>query len=323
VLAAALFLPLCSCAAYWKDHGELVPTDADFPNLVYIKVPKTASSTTGGIVRRVGAKRGLHQARHGWEFEIPNRAYWIHNEPGVWANHANRTWVERHVATLRKPSFKLTMLRDPADRCLSYFIHVRSERYGYENTPENRLRALKNDNACANYQLQYIAPPGFDVEHATPASIAKMLSESYDFVGLDSYFDESAVILSDKLGVGLNDVLYQSAKRSDEGMIDPATGKPLPRHLSMDEEDPLVRDYVASDEWRQRNAGDYALLELVAKSINDSLAGSADLRAKLAHFHKMIAKAKEDCANDSRMERCYWHDNGCGYECLDEIEPGA
>ena len=47
-------------------------------NLVYVKIPKAASSTTAGIARRVAAKSDLGGARDD---------AWIASEPGVWANH--------------------------------------------------------------------------------------------------------------------------------------------------------------------------------------------------------------------------------------------
>ena len=49
-------------------------SQAPFPNVVYIKVKKTASSTTAGIARRIGDKHRLSGA---YDNE------WIQDEPGV------------------------------------------------------------------------------------------------------------------------------------------------------------------------------------------------------------------------------------------------
>eukprot|EP00966_Prymnesium_polylepis_P290363 6707282-Prymnesium_polylepis.1 len=71
---------------------------------------KTASTTTSGIVRRIAFKNNLSGSRE---------SQWITDEPGVWASHATREWVAEKAAALRRPSVYVSMLRDPADRCLS------------------------------------------------------------------------------------------------------------------------------------------------------------------------------------------------------------
>jgi len=158
------------------------------------------------------------------------------------------------------------------------------------------------------------------VDHATRASIATMLKTYYDFVGVDSMFEESVVVLANKLGAHLGDVLYTSAKRSDEGMVDPTTGEPLPRHLPMSEEDPAVQTYAASEEYRRKNAGDFMLVDIVTSSVRDALAGSEKLRRSLEKFHEMKEEVATRCEGDEEaMSVCYWTDNGCGYECLDQV----
>ena len=76
-------------------------------NVVYIKMFKSASSTTGGVVRRIGAHHGLSGYRE---------SDWIRREPGLWASHgghgglksAESVYNERRIAALRLPTFRFT-----------------------------------------------------------------------------------------------------------------------------------------------------------------------------------------------------------------------
>lgn len=82
---------------------DLSKTNISVCNLVFVKVAKCASSTTGGIIRRIGAHYGLSGV-HGTE--------WIKKEPGIWANHGtlNSTGPPSMVLMARLNSPTLLML---------------------------------------------------------------------------------------------------------------------------------------------------------------------------------------------------------------------
>ena len=69
-------------------------------NLIYIKIPKTASSTTAGVARRIAHVNGLS----GWD-----TCGWIQREPGVWANHAPMAHLGSKIAALEMDSAIFTM----------------------------------------------------------------------------------------------------------------------------------------------------------------------------------------------------------------------
>ena len=88
----------------------LLPCD-----LVYIKVFKCASSTTGGVIRRIAA----HNAMSG-----VSDTSWVNPEPGIWANHDELSQLWRKVVALKQRVFLFTMIRLPATRCLSSYYHL-------------------------------------------------------------------------------------------------------------------------------------------------------------------------------------------------------
>jgi len=313
------------------------PLPATFPNLIYIKVPKTASSTTGGIARRLAIKHGLSGV---------GDMEWISQEPGVWANHKTRAKLDDKIRKLKLPAFTFTCLRDPVDRCLSEFYMKVSRGHcqsplchdEFANTTPDKMRWMQD--RCRDFQLAYIAPPDLVSEAvaAAPAysstderrRAAKLVvSRGYNFIGVDELYDESAVILASQLGANLTDVLYLPAKVSGAAAAeDPMTGRPLIQHPPLDEEPQEVREYAASDEFKQANVGDYALLEFATAAIHRRLEADARLRAQLEHFSRLRDAAERDCGAQAadegytpyeQSENCYWSDNGCGYRCLDEF----
>lgn len=207
--------------AFWVYEGgrrvEWAPSDGSaLPcNIIFVKAPKCASSTAGGVVRRIAAHHGLSGVGDDG---------WVTREPGVWANHGllQRRWEA--LRQLERRSFLLTVVRLPVSRCLSAYYHYVESRhntgwvFGPEkravaaewarahpdpDTAEAKLGYLRQSDQCKDYVHSYIrsgAAEGADSpqDQDSPHSLVQRV---FSFVGLAERFDESMVMLAHMLQV--------------------------------------------------------------------------------------------------------------------------
>lgn len=224
-------------AATWKSGRHHIGSS----NLIFLKIPKTGSSTMSGVARRIASHHGLS----GYE-----DSSWITREPGVWANHANFRHVYRGMQqTLKLPAFVFTNVREPAARCLSNFYHVEVSINGVPDSAESKIKFL-NSSQCISFQYNYMR------REQRKMSVKDVLA-SYDFVGVLEQAEESMVVLADILNVSLTDVLFISAKLSDQQST--WTTKPGEKqnhtavpHRPLAQEPAAVREYV-TNEFRKMN----------------------------------------------------------------------
>lgn len=215
-------------------------------NLIYIKMHKAASSTTCGVIRRISSHHGLSGYTD---------SKWITHEPGMWANHgfALKEPGAPSIALIQKlklPTFRFTILRDPASRCLSHYYHTRVSRQGILPSAHDKISYMRSE--CVNKQFEYVRP-GY-------ARTAAEVAGFYHAIGTAELYDDSMVILSDRLGIPLTDVLYVSSKNSTEERRDD-TGSIMVAHPSSDMEPWEVREHV-NNAFRDYNKQDYALWNL-------------------------------------------------------------
>ena len=243
---------------------------------------------------------------------------WIHREPGVWAHHGKFVDVAKDAARLRMPYFLMTMVREPAERCMSAFYHIAvSMKHKSGNTLEGKLSYLKGPE-CRDYQFNYMRR---DLNEASVKDVLGL----YDFVGVQEHFDDSVVTLARLLKVDLGDVLYIKSKVSQD-----PNRKELP-HPPLEQEPQEVQNYIRN-EFREENARDYALYDAaVARLVEQARPFKQDVR----QFQELLANATRKCepairkSEDRRrtsingvrneFRGCYWHDNGCFYSCLDDF----
>lgn len=321
-------------------------------NIVFVKVMKTASSTVSGALRRVCVHHGLSGCR---------AAQWIRTEPGLWAKHGpfDASWREalRHrfardydsrerpqppdlavLSSLARPTFLMTLVREPAARCLSqhYYFHAGAI------TDASKLRALSR---CVDYQTRYLWPRGgaaAGIRHGArgaaragagaDASAARTAPHSatriigtYDLVGTTERLDETLVLVAAAIGVPLGHVLTAgSAKNSSLGRRDPETHRLAPRHPPLALEPEAVRAYARGPEFAARNAQDLELWRGATARIDAALGGSAPLRAARDALRGLQARARALCAPSYTADgykadglRCLFNDQACNYECLD------
>jgi len=221
------------------------------PNLIYIKIPKAMSSTSAGVVRRLAAHHGLSGA-----FD----SYWIDSEPGVWAEHRRFDRVGIWMRKLKKRSFLFTVIREPADRCLSefYHLHITSHRGPWAmrtgNTPAAKVEFLRTN--CTNFYQQYLRAH----DHEDNPTVEEVMG-SYDFIGSGpERFNTSALMLAERYGQGAvaSDVIWVDSKL--EAQLEAMYPKHFIARPPLIEEPAAVQEYI-NGAFRVENKWDYELFE--------------------------------------------------------------
>ena len=347
VLAATLFALCISYVAFtfYARHRRRKGIDKIFlvdnssaslgVNIVFVKVFKAASTTTAGVVRRLAYRHGLFGFNEsGWEQSVIR-------EPGVFANHMSREGMTASLRYLRLPVLFVTMIRHPAERCLSQFYHFTISMHGLTvkgNGTRDKLSALRG---CRDEQFKYMRAAATD-------SIEKVWG-AYAFIGVAHRYPESALMLARACGGTDADALYLDAKVAD--------GRPayfsshhynFSRHLPLSDEPREVQAYAMSDDFRRANSRDLALLQKAEARIERWVSLPDNAKA-LRSFQAMHARVVAQCdagdfcsrssptphrgrvmhgtASGRRLDqgcvgkdpRCLWGDNGCGYQCMDSI----
>ena len=219
------------------------------PNLIYIKIPKAMSSTSAGVARRLAAHHGLNGVFDG---------KWISSEPGLWAEHSRMHRVGGWMGQLTQPSFLFTVIREPADRCLSeyYHLHISSPR-GPEamrtgNTPEAKIDYLRNH--CSNFYKDYLR----SASQGDKTTVEEVMG-LFDFIGSGpERFNASALMLAEKYGQGslASDVIWVDSKLEAQlETMFPTHFVPRP---PMNEEPAQVLEYI-NGAFKVDNAWDYEL----------------------------------------------------------------
>jgi hypothetical protein len=148
----------------------------------------------------------------------------------------------------------ISWVRHPVDRCLSHFYHLGGR--DYANLTDDNILDFARRN-CNNYMAGYLGKP-YD-------SSAEEIWRRFDFVGTTERFDESMILLQQRLPmpVRLGDILYVKAKKSSErekrgGVM----------HKPYAQQSKRVRDFFDSD-FKVQNNLDFALYRLVNTSLDD------------------------------------------------------
>jgi hypothetical protein len=252
LLVAVVSVAARAAGAPLLPHPVQLPArsvNASAPNLIYIKIPKAMSSTSAGVARRLAAHHGLSGTFDG---------KWISSEPGVWAEHSQMHRVEGWMGQLTKPRFLFTVIRGPAERCLSeyYHLHISSPR-GPEamrtgNTPEAKIDFLRTH--CSNYYRDYLRS-----HHQGDKPTVEEVMGLFDFIGSGpKRFNASALMLAEKYGHGAlaSDVIWVDSK------LEAQLETMFPTHFiprpPLNEEPAEVLEYI-NGAFQVDNAWDYDL----------------------------------------------------------------
>ncbi len=293
-------------------------------NLVLIKLPKAASSTSATLVERIAHNAGLTK----WQ---PNTRAWNESEPGYWVSHDKMEVVAPRLLGLSMPSLLIASVREPIALAMSFHyagcfhqarritgksssvpaaLFARYEQIVRQDTTEDKVRYLSTRR---NYQYEYLrGRRGQNVESVL---------RQYDLVIVAEAMDKSAVLLSGWLGVRLTNVMYQSSK--------------LMWHPSVAQEPEPVRNYLAR-EFSANNTLDIALHRLARASLESHFAALPNSLQKLRAFQQLQDAAHVLCPNVSSLDAtatavvatmnhnycdrpgchpCYSGDSGCNFRC--------
>ena len=195
---------------------------------------------------------------------------------------------------------RVTQLEDhscDATKCQSA---VETYGWAYETTYEAF-------HGCKDFQFMYMRPAACSY-HAIDA---KCVFEAFDFVGLVERFDASMALLALKLDVAFASVLYLPSKvRSTKRAPDP----PDRDSRAMIDE---VNRLVNSTAFRERNALDLDLWETARRAVEKE---TSKHQFYVDTYGAMLDSATAFCATYKAADMtCYWGDNGCGVECLDDF----
>jgi hypothetical protein len=312
-----------SVARSWESVPNQTWCHSDNKNigLIYVKIPKTSSTTCAGINIRIASKVG-ERVRGSDKDSRPKRC-------GYTYSHGRKVLLNR-----RSPNILWTLLRDPAKRAISEFYHFRVSRRGVEPTETKLKKFLKKKKS---YQFNYIA----DTRNSKALSkktknpfqdIREYVMDAYDFIGLLERREESLALIKILWGLETEDLIVLSTKQSggyDGGGFNNTCVKiQKPDNLTDNVQQFLTSGFPSGNL-------DYALYDIVNRSLDKTIdyLGRERVQEEVQRIHAMQAIADQKCqgeaifpcsSNGTRQfelsERsCYTSDLGCGYRCVDRV----
>jgi hypothetical protein len=332
------------------DDDDSSKTKKNKPGLIYVKVPKAASSTFAGIniriARNVG-QRTVDSLRVGVFHRLPS--FFGKRSPVVCSHtyhHGRKQFLERETPNR---TLVWTFLRDPARRAMSEFYHFEASRKGTLPTNGRLKRFLEKKKS---YQFNYIADdlaPKVQVVSphqvlTTPQkkkdpfeAIRQQVMTAYDFIGLVERKDESLAVLTLLWDLKPHDLIVLKAKQSggyDDGRFNATCTKiRTPSGNGSD----YIRDYLTTE--FPRDNQDYALYAVVSRSLDKTIhfLGQDRVQEQVKRLRALQDLAEQECqalavypcaANGTRQleaaaKNCYWSDCGCGYRCVDRVIGGG
>jgi hypothetical protein len=319
----------CTKEGYSPYHNK----DYEFASpkgLLYVKVAKAASSTTAGVVDRIAYNNG--------ECDYLDEH----------VNGAGRFYGNRD----KNASFLLGSIRDPASRAISRIFFHQVSRQGQDPKDDHVMEWLKTthveygtvSSGQGGFQLNYMTldpiPKWSSFKWSKNATVKKprrveksvrRIINEYDFLVVVERMDESLVVLSMLLGIHVGDVLTLDSKVNGMYFLD---GNQCFR-IAKSNVSPLVKEYLSSQIWYAQNYGDYLLHAAASSSLDRTIEalGRRRFDTQLAKYQKLKALANEACAanvnkcsadgvplpEEERWGNCYKGDEGCGYQCIDDI----
>ena len=269
-----------------------------------IKVPKTGSSTLAGVVLRVARHYNASAKCH----HITGSAYYKqHRNPP--SNH-----------------FLLTSVRHPAKRALSHiFFHASLIKTPL--TKETALKSLKDldgtgvqpSGGRGGFQVHYISldeipentvwnedhPTNVTNPDAIQAYIGRIFTK-YDFIVVQDRWDESLVALSFVLGTELSDILQVGSSKINAHDATAYALDALDRHrscvaLQQKFSTPAMQSYLASEEWRAMNYGDYLLYMAANASLDMTIQdiGLDRFQQRLDQYRITLPQIQKSCQNQT------------------------
>lgn len=264
-------------------------------NLVFVKVPKCASSTVAGITRRIARFRNLQ----GYDSAHPENKNYSHCS--VAANHGHHDILISNVPKYgnKSTTFTFTFLRLPYRRLMSAYYHFRVTRDGASTADDKVLANLQQ--ASNRTYLDYLG-----LHRST-------LANTVDFVGIVERMEESLVVLQLLMGVTTHDILFTAAKNSSAQGKDPTTNISfVPARYT-----PAITDFI--NQHSKDKDANHAIYDWANRTLTRTIKKlGQDFTDAYKKFQKEQREANAKCASGIvSPNNCIWKDNGCDYKCLE------
>jgi hypothetical protein len=309
-------------------QGKFTPIRSDRcmnANLVFVRIPKCASTSLSSVLRRVGARYGVS----GVDNQDISKARSGLPEPFLWSFHEPLRDVRMMLPSTSLPVVKVTMLREPVARVISQYYYSATHKENIKH--ESILQFLKSSSVTDNMMFSALRPKD-------ETNVAAVLDQ-YAFVGVTERFDDSVVLLMEQLGLSYCDVIYNVGKVAEESKT--PDGTPFLKPVPFDKQPQEVRDYLESSEFQESQKLDFEAYRYAKERLNKSIAalGREAFDAKLRDFAAWKEDVLAKCDPDSgswfrennvvvdrddprkfkkwRKQQCYSGDFGCGYKCFD------
>jgi hypothetical protein len=338
----------------WCTHAydKSAPT-----GLIYVKVHKTASSTTAGVAQRIADRVGQATSTspcevkyfHTHVLNAENKHY-LPGSQGE-SHHLNQA-VHFYGHRDQDRSFLFATIRDPTAHAISEVFFKAVTRNGMDPTDEKVIKKLQTLSSTASidgyggYQLAYTSMEELEKGEAwrqdSPTTVrdpaltiqrVKHVVEDYDFlIDVDRY-DESLVALQLLLHLSPADIMYLPSKGPNAAYTRVPGKKCVPKTHSFISN--KVQEYLDSDRWYAQGYGDFLFKAAVGKSLDMTIEdiGLDRFQNALSNFLKLKEEASTACLSkavfpcgpngENQMEasrtNCYKLDEGCGYPCLDKF----
>ena len=280
------------------DGSRVVPSNFinAKPNLVYVRIPKTGSTTMSLIARKIAVQHGISNAYS---------EQWINQEPGVWWNHKTYADLKGKISGLHKPTFTWTILRDPVARIISSFQYTVMYNGKNTNDPDGVYASCRKTTPIRACQLSKSEIPSHYegiyellLTYAEDNQLTELAYSSasgttdgtlpsdvkLDFVGITERFTESVLIMAEMLGLSFSDMLFQPAKSAVYDW-----GNDGPKELSQS-----AYQKVASIV-KKKDSRDWQYINKANEKLNELKGGINNYQSKLKEYEHHLAIAQQKC----------------------------
>mmetsp|Transcript_21335 Transcript_21335/g.39027 ORF Transcript_21335/g.39027 Transcript_21335/m.39027 type:complete len:375 (+) Transcript_21335:66-1190(+) len=269
--------------------------------LVQIRIPKTGSTTLRQVFRALQMANGMYPLDEAdVSLSLNGTAY-------VYTEHRRLKDVQNALSQLLPKAFKISMVRDPVERCMSSFYHLLDEKHSYLGSSDAEKIALLTGNcsavvaqgeawytSLAQDLCRGLACPGYQTEYLVPHAGSNLdeIFESFDFIAVTERYDESMLLLSKQLELPLSDLLYVQTKVSGASSYCQGNTASSIQKVPMEEESAGVRaaaQKLALDR-------DALLVERANAELDRRIAAyGPSYQSDLASFREWLAVADEEC----------------------------
>lgn len=309
----------------YPGHNNRPVSGADLRGIIYIRIPKSSSSTLAGINLRIASRRDKNLCGTAWYHKSGNRF-----------DISNRD---------KAKSLLWTFIRQPTKRTISAFFYFEVSR---KNIPQTNARFLQyvGTSHGNDYQLKFVHGDLLVPDNKNSRVVlqyakdrVQQVLDDYDFIGLTERFDESLVAMQLLFDLDVEDIMYISSNVGggyDNKLKDQTTRKEKCFKMQSSFVSPEMKTYFDSDKWYAWNTGDFLLYNAANRSLDltiDQTIGRDVFNVHLEKFQKLKKIGNDKCAmtvlppcssNGTKQSKissrnCYIDDMGCGFDCLDTV----